>query len=108
MRSTLLHLRFRGALRAFLGGPPATLFFAFEPMFVASKRAPETKVEQDKRFQTLRNPMVFMIFLGDHGNTSVEIHFGLIFVSFWIKISEKSNLTTKIIPNEFKMIPNDI
>ena len=40
VRSTLLHLRLRGALRAILGVLLRHFLFVFEPMFVASKAAP--------------------------------------------------------------------
>ncbi len=82
VRSTLLQLGSRGALRAILGGPPAVLFFTFNPTCVASKSPPETKVELSQGFQTMRNPMVSMIFPGDHGNSPPETDFGVIFCRF--------------------------
>ena len=83
MRSTLLQLPLRGALRAFLGGPLVRLFFVFKPKFSTSKRAPETKASEYIWFQTMRNPMVFTSFSWDHGVYPTTTTFWLIFVTFW-------------------------
>ena len=45
------------------GSSREAFFFAFDPKFSPSKRAPETKASRFQRFQCMRNPMVIEIFL---------------------------------------------
>ena len=73
-------------------------FFTFGRIFDASKRPPEKKTRQAIRFQTMRNPMVSMIFPGDHGNSEDKTTFGLIFGRFswkFLKIPPESSQIQK-------------
>ena len=72
-----------GALRALLGGPPASLFFDLNPKFSMSKPPPETKASEYLWFQTMRISIFFVIFLCDHGINPAETHFGPLLGSFW-------------------------
>ena len=89
VRSTLLHVSLRGALRAILGGLLVRLFFfVFNPMFSSSKRPPETKASLSQGFQTMRNSILLTIFLQDHGIYCSETDFGPILAPFWIELSK--------------------
>ena len=70
--------------------------------FSPLKRAPETKASFWIWFQTMRNPMVFVIFLWDNGNCPPETTLGPIFGPFLMKFSNINQTSTRSIPNAKK------
>ena len=57
------------------------VFSSFNPKFWWSKWAPETKPSFSPGFQTMRNPILSMIFLWDHGFYCTRTAFG---PPFWV------------------------
>ena len=74
-------------------------FFVFNPKFSLSKADPETKGRQSRRFQTMRNPILLMIFLWDHGVYYNGTAFGQLLGSFlkisWFSQSESTRINPK-------------
>ena len=67
VRSTLLHLRLRGSLRALLGGPPATVFFRLQPKVFMIQMGSRNKTFFFPRASNHEESDFLMIFLWDHG-----------------------------------------